>query len=200
MKWLLNKTDWYFSRNALPYWCILLLDDAAIVISGMVALYFSIGGGKVASHFWEYVFLWIYMLPLFFIGMRVFHTYSGFIRYSGFSDLVRVFGAVVIGTVLTAIVFFKIPMQITQFLPKWEILFFTFILSLILLWTIRILIGYMYAILIREETLTKTFIYGIREGGVSIAKSLQNISPRRYTLKGFLTDEKAANSAAESIM
>ena len=192
MKWLLNKTDWYFSRNALPYWCILLLDDAAIVISGMVALYFSIGGGKVASHFWEYVLLWTCMLPLYFIGMRVFHTYSGFIRYSSFSDLVRVVGAVVIGTVLTAMVFFLVPMQITQSLPKWEIIFYTFILSLILLWTIRILIRYMYAILIREETLTKTFIYGIREGGVSIAKSLQNISPRRYTLKGFLTDEREA--------
>ena len=187
-----NFSSWYFSRSALPYWCILLVDDAAIVVSGMVALYFSLGGGNIASHFWEYVLLWTCMLPLYFIGMRVFHTYSGFIRYSSFSDLVRVVGAVVIGTVLTAMVFFLIPMQITQSLPKWEIIFYTFILSLILLWTIRILIRYMYAILIREETLTKTFIYGIREGGVSIAKSLQNISPRRYTLKGFLTDEREA--------
>ena len=29
-------TNWYFSKNALPYWCILALDSLAILFAGIV--------------------------------------------------------------------------------------------------------------------------------------------------------------------
>ena len=36
MKELLRKiSNWYFSRKALPYWCILVMDCMAVYVSGL---------------------------------------------------------------------------------------------------------------------------------------------------------------------
>ena len=39
MKILSKIVNWYFSRNALPYWCILLIDYTIIIFSGYLAYY-----------------------------------------------------------------------------------------------------------------------------------------------------------------
>ena len=38
--WFKKLTNWYFSKGALPYWCVLALDSIAIVVAGMLAVYF----------------------------------------------------------------------------------------------------------------------------------------------------------------
>ena len=86
----INKiTTWYFSRKALPYWGILALDSVVIIIAGLFAVYMVVGGGYLASHFWSYILTLVCYLPMFWVGMRVFNTYSGIIRYSSFVDLMR---------------------------------------------------------------------------------------------------------------
>ena len=93
-----NKmVNWYFSKATLPYWCILALDSIAIVVAGMIATYIAEGGEVIAFHFWNYLLTFICSLPLFVVGMRVFHTYSGIMRYSSFVDLLRISGALVVG-------------------------------------------------------------------------------------------------------
>ena len=87
-------TNWYFSKNALPYWCILALDSLAILFAGIVATYIAEGGDTLANHFWGYFFTFVCTLPLFMVGMRIFHTYSGIMRYSSFVDLIRISAAV----------------------------------------------------------------------------------------------------------
>lgn len=37
-------TSWYFTKQALPYWCILLLDCSIVLFSGLVGYYFENGG------------------------------------------------------------------------------------------------------------------------------------------------------------
>ena len=86
-------TNWYFSKNALPYWCILALDSLAILFAGIVATYIAEGGDALADHFWGYFFTFVCTLPLFMVGMRIFHTYSGIMRYSSFVDLLRISAA-----------------------------------------------------------------------------------------------------------
>ena len=87
----LNRlTSWYFSRKALPYWGILALDSIIIVMAGLFAIYMVIGGALLASHFWSYVLTLTCYLPMFWVGMRIFNTYSGIIRYSSFVDLMFV--------------------------------------------------------------------------------------------------------------
>ena len=190
-KFVEKITNWYFSRSALPYWCVVLLDCVAIVSSGMAAVYFCVGGNLVALHFWKVMMIWVYTIPLYLIGMRINRTYSGIIRYSSFTDLMRVALAVLIGTGLTAIAFFLVPANILTSIPKFRVLCIMSALTVIIIWTIRIAAKYMYDTAVRDSSTQRVFIYGVQEGGVALGKSMRNDHPRRYNLMGFISDDKS---------
>ena len=46
-------SNWYFSRKALPYRCILAMDCAIVYISGLFVFYVQHGGLSLAQHFWQ---------------------------------------------------------------------------------------------------------------------------------------------------
>ena len=186
---LANKlTNWYFSKATLPYWCIMVLDSIAIVVAGMIATYIAGGGELIASHFWNYLLTFICSLPLFVVGMRIFHTYSGIMRYSSFVDLLRISGALVVGFILNSILLMVVPDSIRCELTTEAIVVMLFI-SMIQMWTMRILVKYMYDSSFSAETKTPVFILGVREGGISLAKSMRNDHPSQYVVKGFATSE-----------
>ncbi|MGO5246511.1 polysaccharide biosynthesis protein [Prevotella sp. LCP21S3_D2] len=186
-----NKlTNWYFSKATLPYWCILALDSIAIVIAGMIATYIAEGGEVIASHFWNYLLMFVCSLPLFVVGMRMFHTYSGIMRYSSFVDLLRISGALVVGFILNCVLLLMIPENILCEITTESIVVMLFI-SMIEMWTMRILVKYMYDSSFSAETKIPVFILGVREGGISLAKSMRNDHPSQYVVKGFTTEETA---------
>jgi FlaA1/EpsC-like NDP-sugar epimerase len=90
MNFIKKLVNWYFRRNSLPYWCIFILDGFILLFSGLVGFWMFSGWEKLIQHI-DGVFysLMIYVL-LSIIGTRVFHTYSGIVRYSSFVDLQRV--------------------------------------------------------------------------------------------------------------
>ncbi len=55
----------------------------------------------------------------------------------------------------------------------------------------RILVKYMYDSSFSADTKTPVFILGVREGGISLAKSMRNDHPSQYVVKGFTTEETA---------
>ena len=184
-----NKlTNWYFSKATLPYWCILALDSIAIVIAGMIATYIAEGGDVLAHNFWNYLLMFVCSLPLFVVGMRMFHTYSGIMRYSSFVDLLRISGALVVGFILNCVLLQVIPENILCEITTESIVVMLFI-SMIEMWTMRILVKYMYDSSFSAETKIPVFILGVREGGISLAKSMRNDHPSQYVVKGFATSE-----------
>ena len=188
--WFNKLTNWYFSKKTLPYWCVIALDCIAIVTAGMLAVYLCIGGRAVASNFWNTVLMWVCSLPLFLLGMRVFRTYSGVIRYSSFTDLMRVALSVVIGIGLTYIAFLIIPGGVHSKLPITRVLFITLAFAAIFVCGIRIAVKYVYDTIMSDRSSQRVFIYGVQQGGAALAKSMRNETPRRYLLSGFLSDEK----------
>ena len=184
-----NKlTNWYFSKATLPYWCILALDSISIVIAGMIATYIAEGGDVLARNFWNYLLMFVCSLPLFVVGMRMFHTYSGIMRYSSFVDLLRISGALVVGFILNCVLLQVIPENILCEITTESIVVMLFI-SMIEMWTMRILVKYMYDSSFSAETKIPVFILGVREGGISLAKSMRNDHPSQYVVKGFATSE-----------
>lgn len=184
-----NKlTNWYFSKATLPYWCILALDSIVIVIAGMIATYIAEGGDVLARNFWNYLLMFVCSLPLFVVGMRMFHTYSGIMRYSSFVDLLRISGALVVGFILNCVLLQVIPENILCEITTESIVVMLFI-SMIEMWTMRILVKYMYDSSFSAETKIPVFILGVREGGISLAKSMRNDHPSQYVVKGFATSE-----------
>ena len=185
-------SSWYFSKNALPYWCIIAVDCLSIIFAGMLAIYLSMGGEPVVANFWHFLLVWACSLPMFCIGMRLFHTYAGIFRYSSFADLLRVTCAVLVGTVLTAIVYFLVGIHFVAGFPTFRVFFITFLLAMFFMWGIRVGVKYLYDTAVKDQATQNVFIYGIQEGGIALAKSMRNDNPRQYMVKGFISN-KAEN-------
>ena len=184
-----NKlTNWYFANNTLPYWCILALDSVAIVVAGMIATYIAKGGDVLAINFWSYLLMFVGSLPLFMVGMKIFHTYSGIMRFSSFVDLLRISGALVVGFILNCILLFIIQEYIPCHLNTKAIVVMLFV-SMIEMWSIRILVKYIYDSSFSADSKIPVFILGVQAGGISLAKSMRNEHPSQYVVKGFASIE-----------
>ncbi|MGN0282611.1 MAG: polysaccharide biosynthesis protein [Prevotella sp.] len=186
----LNKlTTWYFSRAALPYWCILVIDSTILIAAGIMAIYIVMGGNPLTSHFWSYIITLLESLPLFIVGMRVFNTYSGIIRYSSFVDLIRVAGALITGFIFNNILFAALPDNVTfDITTRTQVVMFG--LASCGMWSIRILVKYLYDTSYSLRGAIPVFIYGIKDGGIALAKSIRNEHPSRFVVRGFITNDK----------
>ena len=181
---------WYFSKGALPYWCILLLDFFLSIFAGIFVFWFYYHGAYTLGNLFRLCeTVSIYGL-INFIGFRLFHTYYGVVRYSSFVDLYRVGWAMIVNFIL-AIVFHYIvvwaDLPLVPFTGKH--LFFIYLLTTLMMWGCRVLVKSVFdASLINFKT-QATLIYGIREGGIGIGKSLRSQGSDQFHLVGFLTDD-----------
>ncbi|MFS2808843.1 nucleoside-diphosphate sugar epimerase/dehydratase [Parabacteroides distasonis] len=181
-------STWYFSKKSLPYWGIILLDCCLILFSGL--LVYTLNNGVLSTldilgHL--LVTLLVCLIP-YLIGFRLFHTYSGIIRYSSFVDLQKVGFAVLFG--LICVVVFQ---ALTDFSPylvyiRKRDLILSALLAMSLMWMMRVFVKYFYVSTFRVAKAERAFIYGVKQGGVSLAKSIQNQDPARFVLAGFISD------------
>jgi FlaA1/EpsC-like NDP-sugar epimerase len=181
-------STWYFSKKSLPYWGIILLDCCLILFSGL--LVYTLNNGVLSTldilgHL--LVTLLVCLIP-YLVGFRLFHTYSGIIRYSSFVDLQKVGFAVLFG--LICVVVFQ---TLTDFSPylvyiRKRDLILSALLAMSLMWMMRVFVKYFYVSTFRVAKAERAFIYGVKQGGVSLAKSIQNQDPARFVLAGFISD------------
>ena len=191
MKNFRKFTDWYFSRKSLPYWCIFWIDCAVIFIS-YVFIYQQINSGAKALGIFGQLSMFFAIFTLFHaIGFRIFHTYDGILRYSSFIDLQRVFYAVTFGAVLSAIT--KNMLLSTHFFPGVEIEYRNIVLgaliSTLVLWAIRVIAKTIFDVSLSDYNIKHAFIYGVKEGGIGLAKQIKNSKPMKFKLMGFISDD-----------
>lgn len=188
-----NISNWYFTRKALPYWCILMIDSCAVLFSGYVSYYITMGGDAVAGRFWELTLTLGCALIPFILSFKLLHTYSGIVRYSSFVDLQRVAIATLIGTVVFHIsgmaAFAAFPDQDTFLFPHPNTSLLLFLSSTLLLWLERVIVKRLFDSFHLDDA-TPVAIYGTKAGGVSIAKSILSVREKRYSLQGFISDGK----------
>ena len=185
---------WYFSKSALPYWGIVLLDCMAIFISG-IFVGITTDGPKATILQWEALSIsMVANLCCYIVGMRMLHTYSGVMRYSSFVDLQRVGVANLIGAVLTyPIREFVLEPYGLAVLGYYD-LFAIFLIATLVMWGIRVFVKYIYEVEINTKHAQRVFIYGTKNGGISIAKSFHNEENSPYVLAGFVSsDSKYVN-------
>ena len=189
---ILNKvSDWYFSKSALPYWCMFLLDLLLYSFMAVVADYLIVGGSRFANHFWPLITCILCTWPLYIVGMRLFHTYSGVVRYSSFVDLIRVLCALLVGIGLNMCLYYAVRHSME--LPALGLFMRRGVVCLIGLtvmaqWAARIFVKYMFDTSFTVRNSHRAYIYGVRDGGISIAKSIRNEHPSRYVVRGFVSN------------
>lgn len=191
MKFFNRLSNWYFSRKSLPYWCIFWIDCAVIFISYLF-IYQQINSGAKALGILGQLSMLFAIFTLFHaIGFRIFHTYDGILRYSSFIDLQRVFYAVTFGAVLSAIT--KDMLLSTHFFPGVEIEYRNIVLgaliSTLVLWAIRVIAKTIFDVSLSDYNIKHAFIYGVKEGGIGLAKQIKNSKPMKFKLMGFISDD-----------
>ena len=191
MKFFNRLSNWYFSKKSLPYWCIFWIDCAVTFVSYLF-IYQQINSGAKALGILGQLSMLFAIFTLFHaIGFRIFHTYDGILRYSSFIDLQRVFYAVTFGAVLSAIT--KNMLLSTHFFPGVEIenrnIVLGALISTLVLWAIRVIAKTIFDVSLSDYNIKHAFIYGVKEGGIGLAKQIKNSKPMKFKLMGFISDD-----------
>lgn len=174
----------------MSYWSVLLIDCLCVIFAGFFAYMCNHGLISMLDNLsWLASFFGIAVI-CFLVGFRVFHTYSGIIRYSSFTDLLRVSKSVVLGVGL--MVLFE---AVTHFgadsadIEPVDIVLMA-LLVIALMWIIRIWVKTLHDDTLAYARTTPIFIYGVRQGGVAIAKNINAMENAPFKVVGFATDER----------
>ena len=191
MRFFSKLSNWYFSKKSLPYWCIFWIDCAVIYLSYLF-IYQQINSGAQALGILGQLSAVFAIFTMFHaIGFRMFHTYDGILRYSSFVDLQKVFYAVTVGAVLSVLT--KNLLLNTQLFPGVEIQYRNIILgslvATLILWAIRVIAKTVFDVSLSDYNIKNAFIYGVKEGGIGLAKQIKNDKPMKFKLMGFISDD-----------
>lgn len=177
---------WLFDRNVLPYWCILLADCGIVLFSAVLCI--AIDRGENVDLLSVGKTLCFYLL-FYILGFRIMHTYKGVLRYSSFVDLYRIGVAMFISTVLIACVrvFFRgdgmfAPIRIRELLG-------IFVVGTAMMGALRVLVKYLHDHFFATDAAKRVFIYGVKRGGIGLAKTINCDEHKKYNLCGFVSDE-----------
>lgn len=185
--------DSYFSKRTFPYWCVLLLDSAILFLSGVFVYWCFNRGTALQLNFWPLTHLMLLCVGVHFIFFAIFRTYSGIIRYSSFNDLIRVAQAMGCSALAVIAVHFftnSCPSRVFAHVQVRQILIAEAIATG-LMWLLRVSIKWVYDTYFRTEAAKNVFIYGIRAGGIGLAKAIRSEKPMHYRLRGFISHDPA---------
>ena len=184
--------NWYFSKNSLPYWCIFLIDCAIIFASGFVTYWIFNNVEILLTNLLPLCSTLACFVLLSVPGFRFFHTYSGFMRYSSFVDLMRVVYGNIASLVLVLLAQYGM-----DFLPchlfvhfNTTSIFLIYVFSTLMMWALRIFVKTLYDVAFSNSRAMRILIYGAMSEGVGLAKNIMNQRPRLYAVKGFISHHK----------
>lgn len=185
--------NWYFGRSTLPYWCIMIFDLMVCFLSGVFIVWLRYPASDVPATWPQLMHTLGIFAVLNFISFRVFHTYSGILRYSQFIDLMRVTNACVL-SMLLAFIF-----SICALNFGWDDFFFIFTgrkiitmyLGNILAMCIpRVLVKLIFDNALVSSTAMNTLVYGTRAGAIAITNNVRDEKPVHFLIKGYVGDER----------
>ena len=183
--------NWYFSKKALPYWSVLIFDSVVLFCSGLVAYWLFNRGAMLQQHSYQLARVLLLYVALSWIGMRLFSTYRGIIRYSSFIDLRRLTYANLFSLVLTWVIHYAIlliPARSFEHLTS-RMLLVMYVLATVIMYGTRVLIKSLFEVTMTDNKAMRALIYGTMSGGVALAKSIRMQDPIRFILKGFITHD-----------
>lgn len=186
--------NWYFSRGALPYWCILAMDCAIVFVSGFAIYYIKYGGLELALHFWQVFWGICVCLLAYIVSFFVFHTAQGVMRYSSFVDLQHIAYSNIAAGVFVCFahqVETRLGLSQSFMTPRFVTAIYIFVIATCLMWALRIVVKSLHDLYRGQDSVEKVYIYGCLQGGVALAKSIRNQSSAKYRLRGFISGDKS---------
>ena len=186
--------SWYFSKDALPYWCLLLIDTFIVFISVLFTYWVFEKTLNMFEHRFEVLFTACFYAILSWVGAKLFSTYSNIVRYSSFVDLLHIAYANALSLILAIICsygFEAIGWSNLCVLTQTEIVM-TFFLAMLLMWAVRIVVKILHDVVWNNEKSMRVLIYGAMTSGIGLAKNIRSQKPSRFRLCGFISNNERA--------
>ncbi len=192
--------NWYFTKNSLPYWSILLIDCFIIICSGFATYLIIHDSQTLYENTLKVLNTLICFVVLSIPGFRLFHTYSGFMRYASFVDLMRVVYGNLVSLALVLVAQYGMDQLPHELFAHYNTtgIFLTFGIATLLMWALRIFVKTLYDVAFSNSRAIRVLIYGAMSGGVGLAKNINGQRPRKFVVKGFITHHK--NTKHQQIM
>ena len=180
----------YLNSRVLPIWTILLIDVFIVVLSTVFAFALRY---DFRPDFWDAQPLMSTMVISVLVNIvyfRIFRTYSGVLRYSSFVDILRIFASLGAGYATLVVLSLILRIWTPTLLASPSILIFAMVFSCALMICSRVVVKTIFELLnFDTRHSANVMIYGAKEAGVNIAKSLRVNFNSHYRLRGFIADE-----------
>lgn len=180
----------YLSAKVFPIWSILLFDVFLVILSCLVAYTLRYNLQSLVTNSTSVEISLLVTILVNVIFFRFFRTYSGVLRFSSFIDVMRIFLSLSMSYAILMVanlIFYMI--EGVKMLPD-SVIFMAYVLNFALMAGSRISVKVFYELLnFDNRHSVNVFIYGAKEAGIGIAKSLRVNLRNRYRLRGFIADE-----------
>jgi len=181
----------FLSNRVLSRFTIFALDILMILFSCLSIYYVKYGftglTQEVRSDGMTLCLLLILFNTVTFISFR---TFRGILRFSSFSDLLRIIYALVLGYVLAFVAVTILNRSTANFYITNVVFTAIFFLNIFLMIFSRILVKEVYEGIIGSNVKpVNVFIYGTKQAGISVAKALKGNNEFNYRVLGFISDE-----------
>ena len=182
----------YLSTNVLPIWAVLLLDVVIVIFSCLIAFFLKqdMEWEDISDNSFSIEAFLLFSIVVNVFFFRCFRTYLGVLRYSSFVDIMRIFVSLTLSYIVLICINGVYYLAFGgKMLPESTILM-AYVLNFALMSSSRVVVKMMYeASHFDSRRSVNVFIYGAKEAGVNIAKSLRVNLKNRYRLRGFIADE-----------
>lgn len=181
----------FLSNRVLSRFTIFAIDILMIVFSCLTMYMVRYGFAGLTSQVRaDGITLCLILIIVNTISFIFFRTFSGILRFSSFTDLMRISYALMLGYGLT----YLIILILKSYQPGFNLGNVTFIaiffLNMFLMIFSRIFTKEMYEFITgRAVKPVNVFVYGAKEAGISVAKALKGNSEFNYRVLGFISDE-----------
>lgn len=181
----------FLARRVLSRTAILVIDTLMIVFSCLIM--YLIGYGfegltlDVRRDGTTLCLLLIFFNTIAFVSLR---TFSGILRFSSFTDLLRIVYALIFGYTATLIAVIIILRFNEVFHLPTQTYISIFSLNTFLMILSRIIVKEVYEVITGNNVKpVNVFIYGTKQAGISVAKALKGNNEFKYRVLGFISDE-----------
>ncbi len=184
----------YFTKAALPYWCLLILDMVVVFASVLFTYWVFNRTGLMFEKRINVLWTAVMFVSLSCIGARIFRTYSGVVRYSSFVDLMRVAYANGLSLVLVLIATWiaeRHGIVLLSSLDQTQTVI-AFALATLVMSFVRVIVKTLYDVTTSDKRALRVLIYGAMTGGIGLAKNIRSQNPKRFALRGFISHNPKA--------
>ena len=200
---MLALIDRFMSDRYIPTWVVSLIDAVIVVLSVFISgLLLDVKEKWFHFPFDAYSLRFICLTSvLLILALRVFNVHRSVIRYSSFSDMMRIFFAVLSSTLVLLVInaVYKLNADM-DYIPK-ELIVIDVCISYMFLFMFRMFVRWLfekaYKAGVNTELNTQVVIFGAGRTGTATANTLASAS-RKYYIKGFIDDDP--NLCGKTIM